>query len=178
MKFTNFIFLLLLAVAIGACTAGTEQRKSDGKTDVKTEKKDETKKDKSTSGVTIVSPKAAIETIVNGVKAKDESMIKSALAKNTVAMFENMAKESKKTFYEVMTEGEEDAMKRLPEMRNEKIDGDKASIEMKEADAKEWGTINFVKENGNWKLSLFSDEDMKEKEEMDDKADGTEKKQP
>ena len=39
-------------------------------------------------------------------------------------------------------------------MRNEKIEGDTATIELKNATTNNWQTVPFVKEDGNWKLAL------------------------
>ena len=45
----------------------------------------------------------------------------------------------------------------LPESRNEKIDGDKATLEIKNDKKGTWDTIKFVKEDEQWKIS-FADE--------------------
>jgi hypothetical protein len=42
----------------------------------------------------------------------------------------------------------------IPKMRNEKIDGDNATIEIKiEGPITGWYTIPFIKENGEWKIA-------------------------
>jgi hypothetical protein len=38
------------------------------------------------------------------------------------------------------------------ETRNEKIDGDKATLEVNQDGKGRWQTVNFVKEDGSWKL--------------------------
>lgn len=41
-----------------------------------------------------------------------------------------------------------------PETRNEKIEGENATLEYKNAATGTWDTIYFVRENGRWKLAL------------------------
>ena len=43
----------------------------------------------------------------------------------------------------------------LPEMRNETIAGDTATIEVRSHRTKQWESIAFVKEKGVWKLALL-----------------------
>jgi hypothetical protein len=42
----------------------------------------------------------------------------------------------------------------MPETRNEKIDGDTATLEVKDDKKDKWETIHFAKEDGEWKLAL------------------------
>ena len=42
---------------------------------------------------------------------------------------------------------------RAVEFRNEKIEGDKASAELKGGTYVNWTKFNFVKENGEWKFT-------------------------
>jgi hypothetical protein len=41
-----------------------------------------------------------------------------------------------------------------PETRNEKIEGENATLEYKNAATGTWDTIYFVRENGRWKIAL------------------------
>lgn len=62
----------------------------------------------------------------------------------------------------------------LPEMREEKIEGDKATVEVQNMlDKREYEKIPFVKENGEWKVALdVYMEDLKRRitEEMNNPA--------
>ena len=40
---------------------------------------------------------------------------------------------------------------KMPETRNEKIDGDSATLELHNEDTKKWDKMYFVKEDGTWK---------------------------
>ena len=43
----------------------------------------------------------------------------------------------------------------MPETRNEKIDGDKATLEFKDTGGdSNWTTAHFVKEDGEWKVAF------------------------
>ena len=42
----------------------------------------------------------------------------------------------------------------MPETRNEKIDGDNATLEVQDEDTKKWSKVYFVKEEKEWKISL------------------------
>ncbi|QQS40204.1 MAG: hypothetical protein IPM63_12655 [Acidobacteriota bacterium] len=108
----------------------------------------------STAGA-IASPTDAIKTIVEGVKAKDSDMIRSALSKATLTRFDKMAQEESKSFYEIFVAEDFEEMSKLPEMRNEKIDGDKAMLELQNDKTGEWDPLPFVKEDGSWKLAIF-----------------------
>lgn len=174
MKLLKLFLITILAFAIGACGgAATEQKKDDAKDATKNEeKKDETKKAESTpadSGKVADSPKVAVENFVAAVKAKDEAGIRAALSADTIKGFDMMAKETKKSFFEALTDGREDEMNKMPEMKDVKIDGDKASAELKAKEEKNWTKINFVKEGGSWKMALISTEQMKKMEkDMED----------
>lgn len=48
----------------------------------------------------------------------------------------------------------------VPETRNEKIEGENAQLEYKNAATGTWDTIYFVRENGRWKIAL--DKSMEE----------------
>lgn len=103
----------------------------------------------------IASPTDAIKTIIDGVKSKDSDLIRSALSKATLERFDAMSKEENKSFYEVFVAEDFEEMSKLPEMRNEKIEGDKATLELQNDKTGEWDPLPFVKENGagSW-LSL------------------------
>ncbi len=58
------------------------------------------------------------------------------------------------------------------EFRNQKIDGDKATIEMKDT-GDIWNTVNFVKEEGIWKIDKqsFADQIIEQNEQDNKKFD-------
>jgi hypothetical protein len=60
-------------------------------------------------------------------------------------------------------------LKEMPETRNEKIEGDTATLEVKNAATNDWDKTPFVKEDGKWKLALdklIDDLEQKRKDEL------------
>ena len=88
-------------------------------------------------------------------KKKDGATMKSNLSKVSLEMIGKAAKAQNKSVEEVL-------VMELPgvkvpqtfEYRNEKIEGDSATVEVKTELSDEWAKVPFVKEDGRWKLSL------------------------
>lgn len=103
-------------------------------------------------------PTGAFEAYYDAIKAKDVNAVKKVFSKSMVTMMEDQAKRSNKTVDDVMAEGLKQASaevpETMPETRNEKIDGDTATLEVKDDKKDKWETIHFVKEDGEWKLAL------------------------
>lgn len=64
-----------------------------------------------------------------------------------------MAGLEKKSLDEMFQELAEKPQAAIPEVRNEKINGDRAIIEYRDEKG-EWKEMDFVKEDGGWKLTL------------------------
>ena len=105
----------------------------------------------------IDSPAGAVAVFVEGVKARDEEAMRSALSEKTLNRFDKLAEESRKSFFEAVTGENLSEMSAIPELRNEKIDGNRATIEAKDAKSGGWKPVSFVRENGRWKIALFED---------------------
>jgi hypothetical protein len=103
-------------------------------------------------------PTDAFEAYYEAIKEKDVNAVKKLFSKSMVTMMEEQAKRSNKTVDDVMAEGLKQASaevpETMPETRNEKIDGDTATLEVRDEKKDKWETIHFVKEDGEWKLSL------------------------
>lgn len=103
-------------------------------------------------------PTAAFTAYYEALKRKDANAVKNLFSKGTLNMMEERAKRGKTTLDAVMQEGMEEAGKdippELPETRNEKIDGDQATLEVKNDKQDKWETVTFVKEDGQWKLAF------------------------
>jgi len=103
-------------------------------------------------------PTGAFEAYYEAIKEKDVNAVKKLFSKSMVTMMEDQAKQSNKTVDDVMAEGLKHASaevpETMPETRNEKIDGDTATLEVRDEKKDKWETIHFVKEDGDWKLSL------------------------
>lgn len=115
-----------------------------------------------TTSTSASSPTAAFKAYYEAIQRKDAEAIKSLFSKATLKSLEDEAKRKNKSFDENFKEGLERASKdippTLPESRNEKIEGDSATLEIKDEKGK-WDTIRFVEEDGQWKVS-FADEEV------------------
>jgi len=101
-------------------------------------------------------PTGAFTAYYEAVKRKDVDAVMDLFSKGTMTMMEAEAKRKDTTLAAVMKEGLEQAGKDIPtavpETRNEKIDGDKATLEINDVKKGKWETLHFVKEDGEWKF--------------------------
>ena len=97
-------------------------------------------------------PLETLKSYTQAIKKKDTTTMKLLLSDASIKMHEQEAKAQGVTLDEVV--------KREPifsenqntvEFRNEKIDGDRATIEMKDP-SNVWKTVPFVREDGIWKI--------------------------
>lgn len=104
------------------------------------------------------SPTATMKAFFEATKKKDAEGFKKTLSKGSLDMMESFAKMQNKTLDEALKTGMNDpnmaSASATPEMRNEKINGDTATLEVQNDKSKEFETIPFVKENGEWKIAL------------------------
>ncbi|HWS99554.1 MAG TPA: hypothetical protein VN256_04715 [Pyrinomonadaceae bacterium] len=98
-------------------------------------------------------PTAALRAYYEASMRKDVAAAKRYLSASTMRMLEDSAKQMGKTVDEAMEEGaRQNTMSAMPEMSNEKISGDNASV-----DVTAMGrplTMQMVKEGGEWKIAL------------------------
>ena len=103
------------------------------------------------------SPSATFKTYFAAQQKKDIPAMKQTLSKTSLAMMEASAKEQGSTVDKVI-EGQlqnpSAKIDKMPEMRNEKIDGNDATLELHNEEANRWDTMYFVKEDGAWKIAL------------------------
>ena len=103
-----------------------------------------------TGEATTLSP--IVQGYYDALAKKDEAGAKKFLSANALKYYEIEAKGEKKTWFAyVLEENEPVAEKR--EVRNEKIEGEKAVAEVKGGNLAVWTKIVFVKENGEWKFA-------------------------
>lgn len=84
---------------------------------------------------------------------KDVEGMKRVLSKEILEFFTEIGKMEKKSLDDMLLELCEKPQAPTPEARNEKITGDRATIEYKEENG-EWKEMDFVKEGSEWKLTL------------------------
>jgi hypothetical protein len=101
------------------------------------------------------SPTATFKAFIEAQKNKDVAGIKKRLSRKTLTMVENSALAQKKTDDQAIADDFPAAQaQKAPETRNEKITGDSATLEVQYEAGKEWQTMHFVKEDGDWKVAL------------------------
>jgi hypothetical protein len=99
------------------------------------------------------SPTATAKAFYEAAKSKDVSGMKSLMSKSLIDTLDKAAKAEHKSVEDVLKASNEAAPPPVTfETRNEKIDGDKATIEVNQDGKGRWQTVNFIKEDGSWKL--------------------------
>jgi hypothetical protein len=107
-------------------------------------------------------PTDAFKTYYNAIKNKDVEAVKALFSRATLKALEDKARAANKSPDDVFKEGLESASAEIPatmpETRNEKIEGDRATLEIKDDKKGSWDTIRFVREDGQWKMSFAETE--------------------
>lgn len=146
MRFYKIIFIVLAAVSAFAC--GAEPK-----------------------------PPTPLETLKSytlAIKRKDTTSMKLLLSNASLKMAEQQARSQNSTIDDVVKNETlfTEAQNRL-EYRNEKIEGDRATIEVKDS-FNSWNTVPFVLEEGIWKIDkqamaekMLQQDELKNKE-LDD----------
>lgn len=103
------------------------------------------------------SPTATFKAFFAAQKQKDVPGIKKTLSKRSLAMIGHGAEERKKTLDDALKEGFDDPTFKAPNMppiRNEKINGESATLEVQNEQNNSWETMYFVREDDEWKIAL------------------------
>jgi hypothetical protein len=110
-----------------------------------------------TSGsVDLSTPTAAYKTAYNARKNKDIATLKKTMSKDAQDFLTEIGKaddSSAKSLDDMLTELCKQPQAPTAEARNEKITGDKATIEYLD-ETGSWNSMDLVKENGEWKLTI------------------------
>lgn len=105
-------------------------------------------------------PLETLKAYTNAIKQKDTTTMKLLLSDASIKMAEQEAKSQNVALDEIVKrETLFDPTQKTVEFRNEKIDGDKATIEMKSS-YNAWNTVPFVRENEAWKIDKRSAADL------------------
>lgn len=88
-------------------------------------------------------------------KRKDAATMKSNLSRASLELIEKDARAKQITLDDWLTMEEEggDEINSI-QTRNEKIDGDTATVEINADGGEEWDVMPFVKEDGRWKIAM------------------------
>ena len=118
-------------------------------------------------------PLETFKTYVKAYKTKDTTTMKLLLSNATIKMHEQEAKAQGTTVDEIVKrETLFNDSQRSIEYRDEKIEGDKATIRVKNSFGS-WETVPFVREDGVWKIDKkgYADRMMQDIEDNDRKLD-------
>ncbi|HEX8844546.1 MAG TPA: hypothetical protein VF791_07870 [Pyrinomonadaceae bacterium] len=96
------------------------------------------------------SPTETFKAFFEAAKKGDAATIKRMLSKRMLKVLEEQARQEKKPLDELLVKVS--LPPTLPEIRNEKISGDTATLEIKYQGVEEWRPLKFVKEEDEWKL--------------------------
>ncbi len=120
-----------------------------------------------------VSPLQTFKTYTKAIKAKDTTTMKLLLSNATIKVHEKEAKAQGVTVDDIVKrETLFNENQKSVEYRNEKIDGEKATLQVKNSYGS-WETVPFVREDGVWKIDKqgYADQMMKDIEDSDKKLD-------
>ncbi len=106
-----------------------------------------------------VSPTEVLKAFTEATKKKDIETIKKTLSKSMMRVVEETAKRQNISVDEMLKKIEAPT----GELKNEKIEGDTATVEIKNEATSETDLMPFVKDDGSWKIALdvFMDNVMK-----------------
>lgn len=171
----NYILKIILAISLLSCvgcwsaentnsanlantiTVTNTTNEADLTNTVNAVKAEDTAKPPSATDAKVTgSPMEVLKSLHNASVSKNPAAIKKTLSKSSLAMIEESAKNQRKTVDRLLREddGAPFKFKELPEMRNEKINGSLATVEVKPKDATQWESIPFIAEDGEWKVML------------------------
>ena len=101
----------------------------------------------------VVSPTDTLKNYIEASKKKEIAAIRKSLSKGSLELAEKSAKMQNTTVDELFKRDNMAALDEIPEIRNERIEGDTASVEVKDFTSG-YDTIPFVKEDGEWKIAF------------------------
>ena len=103
------------------------------------------------------SPTATFKAFFAAQQKKDVVGMKKNLSKTSLAIMEKSAKEQNKSIDDAIKEQLDNPASKtdkIPETRNEKINGNEATLQLHNEDTNKWDTMYFVKEDNAWKIAL------------------------
>ncbi|MEP6787068.1 MAG: hypothetical protein ABJB40_01455 [Acidobacteriota bacterium] len=101
-------------------------------------------------------------------KSCDVAALKKLMSKDIIDFMTDIGSSEKKTLDDELKEMCKRPQAKTDDVRNEKINGDKATVEYPDEKGK-WQTMDFVKEDGAWKLTINKDDNGSPDDDKDDK---------
>lgn len=159
--------LLIFLAGVVLVAAGCSKADNTGNSNASSNNKNSTTSTSTTStstSSTASSPTAAYKAFQEANKKKDYAAVKSRFSKASLEMLNEEAKKQNKTLDEFVKD-QVDKGTSDEEVLNEKIDGDSATVDLKDKNSSI--TLPMVKEDGDWKIAY--DRFLKQMQEAFDK---------
>jgi len=102
------------------------------------------------------SPTGAYKRLYAAVKAKDPEAIKAVMSKKSIDFAKMAAGQQNKPVEKVLENGFTGTTfaDSLPQIRDERIDGDMGAVEVHNDKENKWEDLPFIREDGAWKLAI------------------------
>jgi flagellar hook-associated protein FlgK len=105
------------------------------------------------SGISLATPTEAYKTAYAVRQKGDIEGLKKVMSKEVIAFMTDMGKANNKTLDDMLKETVKDPQNPSDEVRNEKITGDRATLEYLKKDGT-WKVMDFEKDGNDWKMAL------------------------
>jgi hypothetical protein len=158
------IVVALAAIAFAACSkTATNTNNANTSSNTSTTNTTNTSNTNTTTSTSLTTPTSPTDILLaafDAAKKKDVAGFKKHLSPVDLEELGKILEKSGKSaddFLKEMVSSPDNTMPDTLETRNEKIDGEKASVEYKGKDG-EWKTAHFAKEGGGWKWKLGNPE--------------------
>jgi hypothetical protein len=101
-------------------------------------------------------PTGAYKRLYAAVKSKDIEAIKASMTKKTLDFAKMASAQQNKTVEQVLENGftASTFSPTLPQIRDERVDGDMGAVEVYNSKDNIWEDLPFVREDGAWKLAV------------------------
>jgi hypothetical protein len=146
MKIYFICLISLLAILLGACS---KQAPSNSSSPVNA-----ADNQTATSNPSALSPTDTLRALSEASNKHDPEGIKRFLSEGTLKLLDDSAKKQNKPVDEILRAEDGPPFLELPEMRNETVNGETATVEIKGKDMTDFETLPFVRENGMWKVAI------------------------
>jgi DNA uptake protein ComE-like DNA-binding protein len=109
--------------------------------------------EQSSAAVSLATPTDTYKAGYAARQHKDLALLKRVLSKEAQEFLADIGKDEKKTLDDQLRELADKPQAKTAETKNEKINGNRATLEYLDEDGK-WVTMDFVKEGTEWKIDL------------------------
>jgi hypothetical protein len=108
--------------------------------------------DGASSATQAMGPSQVVQAFSQAVQAQDAQTVKRLLSGTSLKMLEGAAGSKGMSMDEFITKGGDMPLRETPEIRNETIEDDLATMEVNVSNG--WERLALVKEGGDWKIAF------------------------